>query len=341
MTTIVRNFDGTISSAPQYIETTYPNVFIDGDPFAAFPGHTLPLDAATMIEAWLADGLNDLPSEDNADPIDFLRTTFVSRGWWTDAPWGATGEAKDFLSALLMLKKFYLATLPPIGTKLTILRDTTSSGFVQGTEVTVADPAQTGSPYPFNGRGSLRGYTIESSSGIGEAGFGVSFIVTDGHGHSYINTGDVAGWWDTPEVPVAPVVEPERVYTRYQVQRAFELLSEVYQDAASSRSWCAEAEQVSRAVNSALEREGFGEDFRVGFRQKTVSVKVSGYLTVPFEMEVEVEVDFDARDSDIEDAALTAYNLDARSAREVLDSCRDGGPEFPDGDDLSFRFDRN
>jgi acetyltransferase-like isoleucine patch superfamily enzyme len=365
-------------------------------------GFDMPGAVATVHARWVMDGVDDLPTGPN--PVDQLGSYFRDRaGFWATTPWGSTGPAKDYLSALIMLKRYYLASVPPPGAIVRIVRAdsdaVTGHDFPLGSTVRVLDPIDLSSAVE-----AEYGHTLNTSSGIHQHAFGASFgAILAGH-TQWIATNEVAPWWEdtddydgssavTDSVSVGDRVmlndtrvvgpgyiigmtatvtrvieggvilyvewdhrrgqsdqggswsrdlflriyteshlaepEPEPaavpVYTQEQVDEAMRIISEVYQDAATSRNWCREAEEVSRLVNSSLRRNGLPESFAVTLRKRTVDVRLSFSIQVPVTRVMRVEVDNDYDEDTLIDAARVAFNDDTLSASEWIEEFRDAG----------------
>ena len=134
---------------------------------------------------------------------------------------------------------------------------------------------------------------------------------------TFLTVFDIEDWRVKEETPVAPATPDS------DLQRLVDVFAEVYNEAAESRGWCSEAEEVTRRANVALARAGFS--VTLPERQR----EYEGYLDVP--LSVYVRMPFSvlaskAADSEqIREAIEAAYNADPRSSDEVLRAALEHG----------------
>ena len=184
--------DGTIHEPHRYYADTLGSNIPNEDPTAS---HEVDFGTETrhLIEShamWVRDGIDDVPAGEN--PVDDLRAVLDSRDLWVSTAWASTADSKGYLSDLLRLKRYYLASVPPAETELVIVEDTTAHGLRAGTHVRVLPNRR-----PLATVRAESGYQTVWPTGNTERAHGAQFYVRsiESNVTVFVATRDVAPWW--------------------------------------------------------------------------------------------------------------------------------------------------
>lgn len=119
-----------------------------------------------------------------------------------------------------------------------------------------------------------------------------------------------------------------------RLQQLVDVFSEVYNQAADSRGWCSEAEEVTRAANEALAAAGF----TVTLKQRETLME--GYLDVPLEVTVrmpfQVTVPRSAENEVVRQALIKEFHADTRSSDQMIREALAAGPTRTYGYGLGY-----
>lgn len=256
------------------------------------------------LERWVLDGVDDLPSLDAENPVDTLSAYLRSAIFVTPQRLEAgTEDYKNVVSSILRYKRWWLWGCPQAGTIVTVVDDTVSHSYPVGTKLRVL-------PSPF-----LDDYSTDTIEGERLCIPSIRVVPVDPEVRcwgTFLTVFDVEDWHGaTPTVHVTVSDASED-----RLQQLVDVFSEVYNQAAETRGWCSEAEEVTRAANAALAAAGFSVRLSERSREYEgyLDIPITVYVRMPFTVTASLAADGEA----VRNALETAYNRDPRTSDTVL-----------------------
>jgi hypothetical protein len=286
--------------------------------------HSCPAGHLDALRIWANNDTDDVKDGVDEQATALLDMAFILPGIGQEwVPWGAdrpftTGEAKDFLGAVMRYKKArlaaqtlgepvseYLTERPTIGTRFRITERSKGTAYL----LNVGEEAEA-SNYSNHNEDVVWAHTEGAPDWTdGMSGRWVTWtdirtddllsVVEEDEESPEIHTGVpiiTQAQWDEAQA--------ERERLRDEVRRAhanhesdIEKIGERLIAESKSRSWCSEYDTIIEDLNSEL-------NVALPARETDVDVTVSGYIRVPFSVTVSVSRSSDMDDDDVEREAM-------------------------------------